>query len=71
MPGEPEDRALGRSRGGFGTKLHLVVDGGGVPLAAVVSPGEAHESRYVEPALRAVRLTAGRRGRPRGGALRR
>ena len=23
---EPHDRALGRSRGGFGTKLHLVVD---------------------------------------------
>ncbi len=65
MAGEPEDHALGRSRGGFGTKLHLVVDGGGVPLAAVVSPGEAHESRFAEPVLRAVRLTTGRRGRPR------
>lgn len=65
MAGEPADHALGRSRGGFGTKLHLVVDGGGVPLAAVVSPGEAHESRFVEPVLRAVRLPTGRRGRPR------
>lgn len=67
MAGEPADHALGRSRGGFGTKLHLVVDGGGVPLAAVLSPGEAHESRYVEPALGAVRLRRpGRKGgRPR------
>src|SRR5262245_58321226 len=27
--GEPADHALGRSRGGFGTKLHLVSDGNG------------------------------------------
>jgi transposase len=65
VAGEPADHALGRSRGGFGTKLHLLVDGSGVPLAAVVSPGEAHESHFVEPVLRAVRLTTGRRGRPR------
>src|SRR4051794_19789550 len=64
---EPADHALGRSRGGFGTKLHLVVDSHGIPLAAVVSPGQAHESRFVEPALGAVRLRrpGSRGGRPR------
>ena len=67
MPGEPEDHALGRSRGGFGTKLHLVVDSHGIPLAAALSAGQAHESRYVEPVLRAVRL---RRPRGRGGPAR-
>jgi transposase len=51
---------LGRSRGGFGTKIHLVTDGNGLPLAVEVSAGQRHESRYVEPVLRAVRL----RGRP-------
>ncbi len=63
-PGEPPDHALGRSRGGFGTKLHLVTDGRGLPLAVAVSPGQAHESRDVEPVLNAVRI-ARPRGRPR------
>lgn len=67
MADEPEDHALGRSRGGFGTKLHLVVDSHGIPLAAVVSPGQRHESKLVDPVLRAVRLRrpGGRGGRPR------
>lgn len=30
---EPADHALGRSRGGFGTKVHLVCDGHGIVLA--------------------------------------
>ena len=67
MEGEPEDHALGRSRGGFGTKLHLVVDGSGVPLSAVLTPGQTHESQAVDRVLRAVRLKrpGGRGGRPR------
>jgi hypothetical protein len=39
---------LGRSRGGFGTKVHLVCDGRGVPLAAVATSGQAHESKQFE-----------------------
>lgn len=39
VAGEPADHALGRSRGGYGTKLHLLVDGRGVPLAATLTPG--------------------------------
>lgn len=62
VPGEPPDHALGRSRGGFGTKIHLVTDGTGLPLAVEVSPGQASESAYVEPVLNAVRI--GRRQRP-------
>ena len=70
-PGEPADHALGRSRGGFTTKLHLVTDGSGLPLAVALSAGQAHESQYVEPVLNAVRIprrtgTGGRaRRRPR------
>src|SRR3712207_6567159 len=33
---EPADHALGRSRGGFSTKLHLLCDGNGVPLSALL-----------------------------------
>jgi len=47
---------LGRSRGGFGTKIHLVTDGQGLPLAVEVSPGQRHESLYAEPVLQAVRI---------------
>jgi transposase len=61
---EPVDHALGRSRGGFGTKVHLVCDGNGIPLAAVVTPGQRHESTQFEAVLGRVRLR-GRRGRPR------
>jgi transposase len=56
VAGEPADHALGRSRGGFGTKIHLVTDGNGLPLAAAVSPGQRHESVYAEPVLGAVRI---------------
>lgn len=65
-PHEPADHVLGRSRGGFGTKLHLVTDGGGLPLAVKVSAGQASEALYVEPVLDAVRIA-----RPRGAPRRR
>jgi transposase len=52
---EPADHALGRSRGGFGTKFHLVTDGNGIPLAVVVTPGQSHESKSFETALTAIR----------------
>ncbi len=42
---EPDDHALGRSRGGWGTKIHMVVDGRGTPLAALLSPGQTHDSK--------------------------
>jgi len=35
--------ALGRSRGGFSTKLHLLTDGQGIPLAVTATPGQRNE----------------------------
>lgn len=61
-PDEPPHHALGRSRGGWGTKIHLVTDGKGLPLTAVLSPGQAHEAQYVDTALQRIRV--GRRTRP-------
>lgn len=53
---EPRDHALGRSRGGFSTKLHIVGDGAGLPIAIEVSPGQSHESTWVIPLLDSVRV---------------
>ncbi len=54
--GEPVDHALGRSRGGFSTKLHLLVDGAGLPLAVKVTPGQQHDSTVFEDVVQAVRI---------------
>lgn len=43
-PQEPDDHALGRSRGGFSTKIHLICDAGGLPLHFEITPGQAHEN---------------------------
>ncbi len=45
------DNGLGRSRGGFGTKIHLATDGSGLPLNIVLSPGQAHESQFAQRLL--------------------
>lgn len=63
--GGQEHEALGRSRGGFSTKVHLRAESGGKPLAIVLSGGERHESRYVEALLDAGRVRRRAQGRPR------
>lgn len=55
-PGEPEDHALGSSRGGFGTKINLLTDGNGLPLAVELKPGQAHEINSFENLLDSVRV---------------
>jgi IS5 family transposase len=53
-------------RGKQGTKQHLVVDGNGTPLAAVVSGANRHECKLLETALDAIpSVRNGRPGRPR------
>jgi transposase len=61
---EPPDHALGRSRGGFGTKVHLVCDRHGFIVAIHVTAGQAHESKALEPTM-ARRLFHRRRGQGR------
>lgn len=45
------DNGLGRSRRGFGTKIHLATDVSGLPLNIVLSPGQAHESQFAQRLL--------------------
>lgn len=65
---EPGHHALGRSVGGFSTKIHLLTDANGVPLDAIVTPGATHESTQVEVIMDQVAIVraSGRvRRRPR------
>ncbi len=39
--GGQDDQALGRSRGGFGTKIHVAVSGLGLPARLILTPGQA------------------------------
>ncbi len=61
----PEDEALGRSRGGLSTKLHLSCDGKGRPLSVVVTAGQHHESTQLGAVLDAIRVARSGSGRPR------
>jgi transposase len=42
-PGHPAGEALGRSRGGYGTKACAVADARGRAVAFALAPGQAHE----------------------------
>ena len=39
----PSDEALGRSRGGFSTKIHIAVDTLGHPVKFLFTPGQDHD----------------------------
>ena len=42
--GGQEQQALGRSRGGFSTKIHIAVDALGNPLRLILTAGQRHDS---------------------------
>lgn len=58
---------MGRSKGGFSTKLKLACDGKGRPLSVMLAPGQSHGSTQLEGLLDAVRVPRlqGSPGRPR------
>ncbi|GAA3801775.1 hypothetical protein GCM10023083_41000 [Streptomyces phyllanthi] len=62
---EPRDHGLGRSRGGFTTKLHLAVEQGQKPMSLVVTAGQRGDSPQFEPVLEKVRVPRIGSGRPR------
>jgi transposase len=59
------EQALGRSRGGFSTKLHVRADARGRPVAFHLTGGERHDLLGVGPLFEQGELRTGRRGRPR------
>ena len=57
--------ALGRSQGGFSTKIHLRAEGNGKPITAVLTGGERHEQVALEAVLDQGAIRRQGRGRPR------
>jgi transposase len=51
-------------RGKPGSKYHLLVDAGGLPLAVGLSAANTHDSQLLEPMVDAVPAVIGPRGRP-------
>ncbi|MFC5639569.1 transposase [Streptomyces bullii] len=63
--GEPADHALGRSRGGLSTKVHLAADGRAQPLAFTVTAGQAGDAPAFETVMSRIRVPRTGPGRPR------
>ena len=53
---EPPDHAPGYSRGGYGTKVHLICDEHGILVAIHLTPGQRHDSKGFEPVAQRVLL---------------
>ncbi len=59
------DLALGRSRGGWGTKVPLRVEGSGKPVVWVLTPGQQHEATVFEELMTRGAVKRPGMGRPR------
>jgi transposase len=62
---EPNDHALGRSRGGLSTKLHLACEQGQRPLSMLVTAGQAGDSPQFAAVLAGIRVPRRGPGRAR------
>lgn len=65
MSAEPADHAIGRSRGGLTTKIHLVSDGRGRPLSLHLTAGNVTDTTEFERLLAGIWVPRCGRGRPR------
>ena len=55
--GHQREQCLGRSRGGFSSKIHLLVDALGFPLQFILTGGERHDLSQAESLLAPFHLT--------------
>lgn len=60
-----DGEALGRSRGGLTSKIHLAVDGRGLPMSIILTPGQAGDNPQLLPLLDQVTVDLNGPGRPR------
>src|SRR3954471_12844725 len=63
--GDPAQEALGRSQGGFSTKVHLKAEGSGQPLTVLLTPGQRPEATVAPRLLRQGAVKRRGPGRPR------
>jgi hypothetical protein len=62
---KPSREALGRSRGGLTSKIHLAADTRCRPIARVTTAGHRHDSLPFEAVMARIRIRRPGRGRPR------
>lgn len=62
---EPDHHAIGRSRGGLTTKLHMLTDGRGRPLVLLLTPGNVNDNPTFPQLLDGLRVARAGSGRPR------
>lgn len=55
--------ALGRSRGGYSTKIHVATDAQGVPLAVTATPGQNGEAPEFENLIASIPLSLQRKAK--------
>ncbi|MFI6090745.1 IS5 family transposase [Streptomyces sp. NPDC051218] len=67
---EPDDHGLGRSRGGWTTKIHLACEQGQRPLSVLITAGQRGDSPQFAALLETIRVPRPGAGRPRGRPLR-
>ena len=60
-----DGEGIGRSRGGLSSKIHLAVDGRGLPLAVILTPGQDGDNPQLIPLLEGISVRRPGRGRPR------
>ena len=63
---EPADHAIGRSRGGLTSKIHLVADGRGRPLNLILTPANINDTTMLVEVIGGIRVARPGPGRPRG-----
>jgi transposase len=66
----PEAEALGRSQGGFSTKIHLRIEGSGKPMTIRLTAGQRHEVTEFELLMEQGAVKRQGPGRPRVRPLR-
>ena len=62
---EPPDHAIGRSRGGLTSKIHLVADGKGRMLSAVLTAGNVNDTTMLAAVMDEISVPRSGPGRPR------
>lgn len=62
---EPPDHAIGRSRGGLTSKIHLIADGRGCPLSLILTPGNINDTTMLGKVIGGIRVARPGPGRPR------
>ena len=53
--GQQEEQALGRSKGGFSTKIHALVDALGLPIKFILTPGQSSEIKQAPELIKGIK----------------